>query len=218
MEEIAAESLFKNLLPLEALSLQEIVNAGREKELSELDDVSDTSQGVDSRLRPVDHDTVTSPKAQLVRAVKDLPVTSSQQSCYFLSKDHKDWSVESKIVMCSKLEHVLQREPDQSGHAKQWVRISASSSATSDRMPDNLEQNGRPNHCDGVTQDATATSLDDPSSEPHSVKGVFVAAVASLHETGFAVKRAVSRLREMQTTKYLKAHAAKWQRWPEMVP
>ena len=30
-----------------------------------------------------------------------------------------------------------------------------------------------------------------------------MAAVASLHETGFAVKRAISRLQEMQTKEYL---------------
>lgn len=49
----------------------------------------------------------------------------------------------------------------------------------------------------------------DPTAEQHTVKGVFVAAVASLHETGFAVKRAISRMQEMQTRKYRDAHRLK---------
>ncbi|CAL1167500.1 unnamed protein product, partial [Cladocopium goreaui] len=43
----------------------------------------------------------------------------------------------------------------------------------------------------------------DPTSEQQAIKGVFVAAVASLKESGFAVDRAISRLREMQTAKAL---------------
>ncbi|OLQ05815.1 Lactation elevated protein 1 [Symbiodinium microadriaticum] len=39
----------------------------------------------------------------------------------------------------------------------------------------------------------------DPTSEQQAIKGVFVAAVASLKESGFAVHRAISRLQEMQT-------------------
>ena len=46
---------------------------------------------------------------------------------------------------------------------------------------------------------------EDPTSEQHTVKGVFVAAVASLHETGFAVRRAVSRMHELQTLQYQRA-------------
>ncbi|CAD7943520.1 unnamed protein product [Amoebophrya sp. A25] len=43
----------------------------------------------------------------------------------------------------------------------------------------------------------------DPTAEQQTFKGVFAAAIASLHETGFAVKRAISRLHEMQSPKYL---------------
>ncbi|CAD7963221.1 unnamed protein product [Amoebophrya sp. A120] len=43
----------------------------------------------------------------------------------------------------------------------------------------------------------------DPTAEQQTFKGVFAAAIASLHETGFAVKRAVSRLHEMQSRRYL---------------
>jgi len=49
----------------------------------------------------------------------------------------------------------------------------------------------------------------DPTSESQSIKGVFVAAVASLKESGFAVDRAISRLREMQTVAFQDAHRAK---------
>jgi len=258
MQEVAAEAIFQNLLPLETLSLQEIVNSGREKSsvgspqqagISDLDDVSASGsascQRLASQLSPADNDSFTSSKAQVVRSIQDLPVAASQQSCYYLSEDHKDWSVESKIVQTSArqqsagvtsskvsndgsmtarervlrgLDGVLQREPDQSGHSKQWVRVSSLGPAPRERMlhevvdglPREADQSGRSKHfCDTEQQDANATSFDDASSEQHSVKGVFVAAVASLHETGFAVKRAVSRLREMQTTKYLNAHRDK---------
>eukprot|EP00928_Gymnodinium_smaydae_P034370 TRINITY_DN24374_c0_g1_i1.p1 TRINITY_DN24374_c0_g1~~TRINITY_DN24374_c0_g1_i1.p1 ORF type:complete len:641 (-),score=169.83 TRINITY_DN24374_c0_g1_i1:32-1954(-) len=51
----------------------------------------------------------------------------------------------------------------------------------------------------------------DPTSEQQSIKGVFVAAVASLQESGFAVDRAISRLREMQTVAFQAAHREKHQ-------
>eukprot|EP00931_Biecheleriopsis_adriatica_P049508 TRINITY_DN28641_c0_g1_i1.p1 TRINITY_DN28641_c0_g1~~TRINITY_DN28641_c0_g1_i1.p1 ORF type:complete len:585 (-),score=118.11 TRINITY_DN28641_c0_g1_i1:41-1795(-) len=49
----------------------------------------------------------------------------------------------------------------------------------------------------------------DPTSEQQSIKGVFAAAVASLQESGFAVDRAISRLREMQTRAFQEAHRVK---------
>lgn len=45
----------------------------------------------------------------------------------------------------------------------------------------------------------------DLSSPDQGVAGVMVAAVGSLQESGFAAKRAISRLKEMQTPQYLKA-------------
>merc|ERR1719159_1361849 len=39
----------------------------------------------------------------------------------------------------------------------------------------------------------------DPTAEQQTIKGVFTAAVASLQESGFAVDRAISRMKEMQT-------------------
>jgi len=44
----------------------------------------------------------------------------------------------------------------------------------------------------------------DLSAPQQGVAGVMVAAVGSLQETGFAARRAVSRLKEMQTPAYLK--------------
>jgi len=49
----------------------------------------------------------------------------------------------------------------------------------------------------------------DPTSEQQSIKGVFAAAVASLKESGFAVDRAISRLKEMQTEAFQKNHRLK---------
>jgi len=49
----------------------------------------------------------------------------------------------------------------------------------------------------------------DPTSEQQSIKGVFAAAVASLQESGFAVDRAISRLKEMQTVAFQEAHREK---------
>ena len=49
----------------------------------------------------------------------------------------------------------------------------------------------------------------DPTAEAKTIKGVFAAAVASLQESGFAVDRAVSRLREMQSAEFQREHAAK---------
>jgi hypothetical protein len=45
----------------------------------------------------------------------------------------------------------------------------------------------------------------DLSAPQQGVAGVMVAAVGSLQETGFAARRAVSRLHEMQTPAYLKS-------------
>lgn len=261
MEDVSAEALFENLLPLETLSLKEIIESGKNDEREAMLDappnlpggspnLSGGSAGAGSagptrvqpsgaislhggasgylgmkvygetnptgrngiarlaqQKAPGDQDTVTSSMAEVVKSIKSLPIATSQQSCYFLSQDHKDWSVESKIVhtsarttsggggagvssdeglksgtgrdgMLSKLTHTLPNEPDQSGRSKPFA-------------------------------DGHSDSFEDSSSEQHSVKGVFVAAVASLHETGFAAKRAVSRLHEMQTTKYISAHSAK---------
>jgi len=49
----------------------------------------------------------------------------------------------------------------------------------------------------------------DPTSEQQTIKGVFTAAVASLKESGFAVERAISRLREMQTDTFQENHKLK---------
>jgi predicted ATPase len=49
----------------------------------------------------------------------------------------------------------------------------------------------------------------DPTSEQQSIKGVFTAAVASLKESGFAVDRCISRLREMQTDTFQHNHRLK---------
>lgn len=49
----------------------------------------------------------------------------------------------------------------------------------------------------------------DPTSEQQTIKGVFTAAVASLKESGFAVERTISRLREMQTDTFQHNHQLK---------
>jgi len=49
----------------------------------------------------------------------------------------------------------------------------------------------------------------DPTSEQQAIKGVFTAAIASLKESGFAVERAISRLREMQTENFQQNHKLK---------
>lgn len=49
----------------------------------------------------------------------------------------------------------------------------------------------------------------DLSSPDQGVAGVMVAAVGSLQESGFAAKRAISRLKEMQTPQYLEAAAGR---------
>merc|ERR1719168_157262 len=45
----------------------------------------------------------------------------------------------------------------------------------------------------------------DLSAPDQGVAGVMVAAVGSLQESGFAARRAISRLKEMQTSPYLEA-------------
>lgn len=49
----------------------------------------------------------------------------------------------------------------------------------------------------------------DPTSEQETIKGVFAAAVTSLKESGFAVERTISRLREMQTDTFQANHKLK---------
>jgi len=49
----------------------------------------------------------------------------------------------------------------------------------------------------------------DPTSEQASIKGVFAAAIASLKESGFAVNRAISRLKEMQACAFQEQHRLK---------
>ena len=43
----------------------------------------------------------------------------------------------------------------------------------------------------------------DPTAEQSSFKGVFTAAVSSLQETGFAVKRGISRMKEMRGERWV---------------
>jgi len=52
---------------------------------------------------------------------------------------------------------------------------------------------------------STAPAVADLSAPQEGVAGVMVAAVGSLQESGFAARRALSRLREMQTSPYLEA-------------
>lgn len=230
MEDVAVEGLFSNLLPLETLSLKELLSADKHAktaapgEMPEIVDVTALAQegSADGSLQQT---------TQLLQSINDLPIASSQQSCYFLSADHKDWSVESKIVQTSSRKQTMgvtlnrQSAADRANVAIDYSSESGTprnnesldlrqASSTSNGLlskienvlPKEPDQSGRSKH---FADEASSTSFDDPTSEQHSVKGVFVAAVASLHETGFAVKRAVSRLHEMQTTKYLEAHRAK---------
>merc|ERR1712187_104111 len=50
---------------------------------------------------------------------------------------------------------------------------------------------------------STAPAAADLSAPQDGVAGVMVAAVGSLQESGFAARRAMSRLREMRTAEYL---------------
>lgn len=184
MEDVVAAAIFQNLIPLETLSLKEILSSQKEgDEVSNEEQMANkdkaegdmSSQGDDSR-------------EDIVQSIRELPVMNSQQSCYYLSADHKDWSVESKIVQTSSRKTTA-------GVAV-LGEANGESRATSQSQP--VE-----------SVDDSAMSFEDATSEQHSVKGVFVAAVSSLHETGFAVKRAISRLHEMQTSTYLKAHEEK---------
>jgi len=52
---------------------------------------------------------------------------------------------------------------------------------------------------------SAAPATADLSAPQHGVAGVMVAAVGSLQESGFAARRAISRLKEMQTQEYLDA-------------
>eukprot|EP00747_Dinoflagellata_sp_TGD_P142350 gnl/TRDRNA2_/TRDRNA2_176228_c1_seq11.p1 gnl/TRDRNA2_/TRDRNA2_176228_c1~~gnl/TRDRNA2_/TRDRNA2_176228_c1_seq11.p1 ORF type:complete len:433 (+),score=92.16 gnl/TRDRNA2_/TRDRNA2_176228_c1_seq11:460-1758(+) len=70
-----------------------------------------------------------------------------------------------------------------------------------------LTRHAAPDAAEGGTGSnwSTAPASADLSAPQDGVAGVMVAAVGSLQESGFAAKRAVSRLREMRTAPYLEA-------------
>jgi len=217
METSDPEELFENLLPLENITLESVVggmegeNSGAGQIGSGDQDQSDASSGVLSA----------------VRSVKES-IETNQQSCYFLSKDHKNWSVENKIVET--------REKPPSGKKEKsplasFPKETLVASSDGDEIVTSVDKNfdsSRGNKFQGPDMDIwrqdkhgmpqvtrnwdekrrhsqNQWESEDPTSEQNTVKGVFVAAVASLHETGFAVKRAVSRMQELQTGKYQRA-------------
>mmetsp|Transcript_49831 Transcript_49831/g.93405 ORF Transcript_49831/g.93405 Transcript_49831/m.93405 type:complete len:626 (+) Transcript_49831:44-1921(+) len=182
MEDVVAAAIFQNLIPLENLSLKEIL--GSDKEMEGEDASSAEQVASKAKAEGGMSSQEGESREDIVQSIRELPVMNSQQSCYYLSADHKDWSVESKIVQTSSRKTTA-------GVA--LSEVNGESSAKGQSQP----------------VDDPAMSFEDSSSEQHSVKGVFVAAVSSLHETGFAVKRAISRLHEMQTSTYLKAHEEK---------
>mmetsp|Transcript_17289 Transcript_17289/g.42980 ORF Transcript_17289/g.42980 Transcript_17289/m.42980 type:complete len:834 (+) Transcript_17289:127-2628(+) len=315
--------LFKNLVPLEFLDVATIIrennkagsgSAGAGAAGGE----SSGSSGVLAGSGDQDASAASSGVLSAVRAVEEV-VGKQQQSCYFLSADHKDWSVESKIVTTSSsatatgtakgaprrggpgpspssppqqgsLDLFLEIGDNEEQNHRQYATASAipgmggsgtamrrsnsASTATGSFAAHEIQdhpslwkrlKSARPTRLDhdehtkfnadlrtrattnvespsnsvfarnttGVEHEGSAKpdmeiwkqdekgmpqvtkSWDekrrvsqseweaaDPTAEQHTVKGVFVAAIASLHETGFAVKRAISRLQEMQTRSY----------------
>jgi len=72
-----------------------------------------------------------------------------------------------------------------------------------------LQRLSAPSAAEGTTGSGWSASSApaDLSAPDQGVAGVMVAAVGSLQESGFAARRAISRMREMQTTPYLEASA-----------
>merc|ERR1719310_1946454 len=87
MADTTVENIFVNLVPLEALSLKDVVSGPETQQ-----------QGAEYTQSNGHNGSGASSVAQVVRRLNEA---TSQQSCYFLSADHKDWSVESKIVQTS---------------------------------------------------------------------------------------------------------------------
>lgn len=108
----------------------------------------------------------------------------------------------------SVLESEIQRARSHGGDISIWrqdaERSSNSSSSTLRSLPQVSKGWDDRRRISQFTWEST-----DPTSEQQAIKGVFVAAVASLKESGFAVDRAISRLREMQTVAFQDAHRAK---------
>lgn len=86
---------------------------------------------------------------------------------------------------------VKKRKEEMAAHAQRLARMQA------------------PDAAEGDTGSAwsSAPAASDFSAPQEGVAGVMVAAVGSLQESGFAAKRAISRLKEMQTAVYLQAAA-----------
>ncbi|CAD7924541.1 unnamed protein product [Amoebophrya sp. A25] len=220
MEAETVEGIFAELLPLETLDVAEVIRENKEGSVGSGDqDATAASSGVLSA----------------VRAVSDA-VGKNQQSCYFLSADHNNWSVESKIVTTSTSTSTASSIADSLTTKSSHSFSGASKTAAPDSGDSEQQFFSAPPLSQRQTREQLETEKDveiwrqdkhglpqvsrqwddrrrvsqaeweasDPTAEQHTVKGVFVAAIASLHETGFAVRRAVSRLQEMQTRTYLK--------------
>ncbi|CAD7941142.1 unnamed protein product [Amoebophrya sp. A120] len=295
--------LFQNLVPLENINMEEVL---REQQQSQMGSAVAEGAGNKTTARhllpqvqgsgDLDQSAASSGVLSAVRAVSDI-VGKQQQSCYFLSADHKNWSVESKIVGTDASDPGFRKSKSTSKKGSSSFKRTLSLKETPEVIAGNKSKNspaggadGRDRHADanqhlrfntelrkratGQTMPAVSTTsgapgvqdLDaatqapdwtaknqpaedvtqpphhpdvqiwkqdaagmpqvtklwdekrrvsqseweaaDPTAEQHTVKGVFVAAIASLHETGFAVKRAISRLQEMQTRSYYQ----EWQR------
>lgn len=240
------EEIFQDLLPLQEITLESVVQ--------------ETGPSMVVGSGDQDQSAASSGVLQAVASVK-TSIAKDQQSCYFLSPDHKNWSVENKIVgemgssggggggrpqqesASSSSQGAPSNSPLPAG-PRPVVVSERTSAATSSKEGEDAVTASSPSLDDVPTrttppfQRPSPTSSpdmaiwrqderglpqvtknwdekrrhsmnqwegEDPTSEQHTVKGVFVAAVASLHETGFAVRRAVSRMHELQTLQYQRA-------------
>lgn len=99
MEDSDAERIFGNLLPLQELNLEELLRQQKEEERKS---GSASSTALHGTVGSGDQDQSASSSGVLeaVRQIKES-VQNTQQSCYYLSADHKDWSVETRVVQTS---------------------------------------------------------------------------------------------------------------------
>jgi len=94
------------------------------------------------------------------------------------------------------------------GSREKWVELQEKKRLEEQRAhADRLGKLAAPAAVEGTTGSgwSAAPAGSDLSAPDQGVAGVMVAAVGSLQESGFAARRAMSRLKEMQTTPYLEA-------------
>jgi cell division protein ZapE len=178
--------------------------------LSQLRDMSLSSLGGNATAGCGDGD-ASQASSGVLAAIKRVKESLDRKASRELEQDNVSYeSLPQKTMSTQYATEVLTAEIDRANSLGNGQDVAVW------RQGDGLDHSGRsaPPQVSKAWDDrrritAFAWESGDPTAEQQTIKGVFAAAVASLHESGFAVERAISRLKEMQTEAFQEQHRIK---------